>query len=584
MLRKPLLVVAPLLLAMALAACGGAPPGAAATPPAAGAATQPAPAAATQPPAAADTAPAPAAGGGTLTIGATAAPDSLNPGASYIVESGDIIELVYDTLYNLDLNNQPYPSLAREWSVADDGRTWTFTLAEGATWHDGQPVTAEDVKFSYEMIAGFEAFGLYTDFVSLLESVEAPDATTVVITFEQPIANTDERFSGMPILPQHIWGAFADETAAIEFENSAMIGSGPFRLAEHRPGEFTRLAAVKDHYATPPKIDELIFRVFGNGDAMVQALRTGEVDLIVVPSNTVVRSLQAEPSVTVAIGNGRSLSDIIFNLASEESCPPEVGVCSGHPALKDVRVRQALSHATDKQSLIDGVLLGLGTPGLSIVTPAQGDGFAAQLEDYAFDLARANQLLDEAGYADSDGDGVREMPGDPATPLALRYSYPSDQDADGQRFYELLRDQWRQAGVEILLTPLDADALTAICCPAFDFDVIAWGWTAGADPGSLLYIATSEQIPTGVSETGYANPEYDQLYQEQLVTVDPAERVALIHRMQELLVRDVPYIIPWYGQAVLAYRGDRFEGWVTAPDGRLDLIDRLSLVNVAPAQ
>lgn len=586
MLKTLRLVAVSLLLSLLLAACGGAAPGGAATqapaePTASGAATQPpADPAATAP----ATDPATGASGGTLNIGALAAPDSLNPGSAYTVESGYIQDLIYDSLYYLDLNNQIYPGLASAWSVAEDGRTWTFTLVEGATWHDGQPVTGEDVKFTYEMINRFEAFGLFTDYVSLLESVEVPDPGTVVITFEQPVANTEERFSSIYILPRHIWEQFPDEAAAIEFENAEMIGSGPFKLAEYRAGEFTRLEAVKDHYATPPKIDGLIYRVFGNGDAMVQALRSGEIDLIEVPSNTVVRSLQSEPNLKVEIGNGRSFSDIIFNITTEENCPAEVGKCTGHPALKDVRVRQALAHATDKQGLIDGVLLGLGRPGLSLVTPANGEAFASQLEDYAFDLARANQILDEAGYADSDGDGVREMPGDPATPLVFRYSYPSDQDADGQRHYEILRDTWQQAGVRIELTAMDADALTAVCCPAFDFDVIDWGWSVGADAASLLYVATTEQIPTGVSETGYANPEYDQLYAEQLVTVDPAARIAIVHKMQELLLRDVPYIIPWYAQVVMAYRTDRFEGWVIEPEGRLAMFNRLSMVNITPVQ
>ena len=499
------------------------------------------------------------------------------------MEAFNLFDLVYDTLINIDLRGEPYPGLATEWSLADDGRTWTFTLAEGATWHDGTPLTSEDVKFTWEMIDGFESFALIKDYVSLLESVEAPDPTTVVITFAEPVANTDERFASVYILPQHIWGEFADETAATEFENSEMVGSGPFRMAEYRQGEFTRLEAVKDHYAAPPKIDEVIFRVFGNGDAMVQALRAGEVELIGVPSNTVVRALQAEPNITVEIGNARALSDIFFNVVTPENCPPEDGICSGHPALQDVRVRQALAHATDKQALIDGILLGLGTPGLSLVTPAHGDGFASEVEDYAFDVERANQILDEAGYADSDGDGVREMPGDPATPLALRYSYPSDQDAaDGQRFFEILRDQWLQAGVQLNLTPLDSDALTAVCCPAFDYDVIRWGWGLGVDPASLLYIATTEQIPTGVSEAGYSNPEYDALYRQQLVTVDREERLAIIHQMQEILVRDVPYIIPYYAQSVAAYRNDRFTGWVTDPEGVLDLDGRLSLTSITP--
>jgi peptide/nickel transport system substrate-binding protein len=562
--------VALLALALALAGCGSTPGGG-----------QVAPTSGAEPAGS----PAPAASGGTLRVGRTAAPDSLNPGATYLVEGGEVQNLVYDALIGTDLRLQPVPQLADEWSVAEDGKTWTFKLNPGAKWHDGQPATAADVKFTYEMIMGFESFGLLKDYTSLIASVEAPDPQTAVITFEEPVANTTERFAGLYILPQHIWQEFAaDETAATEFTNESLIGSGPFKLAEYKQAEFTRLSAVKDHYRTPPQIDEVIFRVFGNFDAMIQALRTGEIDTTTITSNTVVRSLQSEANIKVEIGNQLGLSDIIFNITDPANCPPEVGKCTGHPALRDVQVRQALAHATDKQQLIDVVLLGLGTPGLGLVMPGHGDAFASELEDYAFDVEKAKQILEAAGYADSDGDGVREMPGDPSKPLRFRYSFPSDQSTDGTRVFEVLRDMWLQAGVAIDLTPLEADALTAVCCPAFDFDVINWGWSGSPDPSGLLYIATTEQIPTGVSETGYANPEYDELFAQQQVTVDPAARQAILKQMQAIMLRDVPYIIPYYRQNVQAYRSDRFAGWVIDPEGVLALESRLSLVAITPVQ
>jgi peptide/nickel transport system substrate-binding protein len=425
---------------------------------------------------------------------------------------------------------------------------------------------------------------LFKVYADVLESAAAPDASTVVLTFSEPVADTDERFSSVPILPRHIWSALGDEASVLEYENTEMIGSGPFKMAEYVPGQFTRLEAVKDHYFDPPAIDEVIFRVFGNGDAMVQALRIGEIDLMEVPSNTVVRSLQSETNIQVEVGAQAALTDIFFNVVTAENCPPDVGVCSGHPALQDVRVRQAIAHATDKQQLIDVILLGLGRPGLSLVTPAQGEGFAGQLTDYAYDVARANALLDEAGYADSDNDGVREMPGDPSTPLTFRYSYPSDQSQNGARIFELLSAMWQQAGIAIELTPLESDALTAICCPAFDFDIISWGWGAGVDPASLLYIATTAEIPTGVSEAGYSNPEYDALYEQQRSTVDRAERIRLLHQMQEILLRDMPYLIPYYADNVEAYRKDRFTGFITDPEGILSLDGRISLTKVRPVQ
>jgi peptide/nickel transport system substrate-binding protein len=288
--------------------------------------------------------------------------------------------------------------------VAADGKTWTFKLHAGAKWHDGQPLTAEDVKFTYDTIRGFDGFGFLSSYVTLISSVETPDPSTVVIAFEKPVANVIERFSAVYILPKHIWEKFvdpkkpADSKAAVEFENTEMIGSGPFKMAEYKAGEFTRLTAVKDHYLDPPKVDEVIFRVYGNGDALVQALRTGEVDALGVPSNTVVRSLQSEANIKVEIGKQLNLADIIFNTTDPANCPKDVGKCTGHPALRDVRVRQALAYATDKQQLIDVILLGLGQPGLSLVMPGHGEAFASDVKDYAFDTAKANQILDEAGY------------------------------------------------------------------------------------------------------------------------------------------------------------------------------------------
>jgi peptide/nickel transport system substrate-binding protein len=523
---------------------------------------------------------APAAGGGTLRVGRTASPDSLNPGVMYLSEAFDLTVLVYESLIATDLRNRPIPQLAKDWSNSDDGTIWTFNLYENAKWHDGKPVTAEDVAHTFTQINSFESFALVKAYTDGLVKAEATSPTTVVLTFETPIADWVERFSGLPILPKHIWEQFKDSTAASEFENAEMIGSGPFKLAEYKQGEFSRLTALKDHYAAPPKIDEVIFKVYQNDDAVVQALKAGEIDLM-RPLATAVRALRNETNIKVEIGNQLSVSDIIFNITTPENCPPDVGQCTGHPALKDVRVRQALAHATDKQQLIDVMLLGLGTPGLTLVMPGHGEGYNSSLQDYAFDIAKANQILDDAGYADSNGDGVREMPGDPNTPVSLRFSWPSDQITDGVRFAELLRDMWKQAGVELVPQGLEADTLTSICCPAFDFDVIRWGWGAGTDPASLLYVATSTEIPTGNSETGYSNPEFDALFEEQRATADPAKRKELLWKMQEILLRDVPYIMAYYAQAIGAYRTDRVQGFEVDPEGFLSLDGRQNLVQVS---
>jgi peptide/nickel transport system substrate-binding protein len=249
--------------------------------------------------------------------------------------------------------------------------------------------------------------------------------------------------------------------------------------------------------------------------------------------------------------------------------------------LRDRNVRLALAHATDKQKIIDVVLLGLGTPGLTLVPDGLGLYYNDTITDYEYDPTLANQILDDAGFLDSDGDGVREMP-DGGEPLNFRLNW-ADDSPNYPREAELLNEMWGQVGIATELQGLDPDALTSICCPTFDFDVILWGWGSDPDPGFLLSVMTTDEIPTGNSETAYSNPAYDQLYVEQATELDLDRRRELIWQMQEIAHQDIPYIVPYYDQAVQAYRTDRFSGWIT-DQPKVALEDVTSLVVITPVR
>jgi peptide/nickel transport system substrate-binding protein len=171
------------------------------------------------------------------------------------------------------------------------------------------------------------------------------------------------------------------------------------------------------------------------------------------------------------------------------------------------------------------------------------------------------------------------MPGG-GDPLVLRMNWPGD-SITAPREAELLSQMWSAVGVETELQVVDADTLGSLCCPTFDFDVILWGWGSDPDPSALLGVMTSDEIASGYSETGYNNPEYDALYAQQATELDPQARQHVIWRMQEIVHSDVVYIIPWYAQAVQAYRTDRFQGWLT-DEPLLALQDVSSLVVVQP--
>jgi len=515
-------------------------------------------------------------------IGWGGSPDSLNPGVGVLSEAYTIYGLVYDAMFELQLDGAYAPELAESYTVSDDGLVWTFKIRDGFTFHDGQPLTADDIAFSYNFYQSHAEFPFLNAYTGYFASVEAPDPRTLVLTLTEAIPNLESQLLYLFVLPKHIWEAYAGEGAA-DFANAAMIGSGPFKLAEYQQNQFVRLEAVKTHPLYPPKIDGVIFQTFDNQDSLVQALRTGQVDMITEMPATAVAGLRNDPNITLVIGPPAApdIADIIFNQVAPENCPPDDGVCSGHPALRDRAVRLALAHATDKQQIIDVILLGLGNPGLTLVADSLGIWYNDTLTDYAFDLAKANQILDDAGYLDTNNDGVREMP-DGSRDLTFRLAWPSD-STGAPRMAELLNGLWAQIGVKTELQALDPDALTAACCPAFDYDIILWGWGSDPDPAFLLSVMTTAEIPTGLSETGYSNPAYDDLFAQQAVALDQEKRREIIWEMQKIVHDDVVYIIPYYASNVQAFRNDGFRGWITDA-GKVELSDLSSLSVIEPAR
>lgn len=498
--------------------------------------------------------------GGTVRIAIGGSPDSLNPGNAYLTEAYTLFELVYDTPVNLTPGGIYEPELAKSWTLSDDGLTWTLELVDNAAFHDGTPLTSADVKFTLELYRDTEDYPYMTSYPDVFETIEAPDATHVTLTSAQPIGNFESRMVFMYILPKHIW----EGQDPVEFDNAEMIGSGPFKLVENKQNEFSRLAANTDYWKTPPFVDEVIFQTYDNPDARVAALTNGDVDMITEFPATAITALENAENVTVAVTDpvSGSLRDIIINLVEPGDCPTDDGgICSGHEALRDLEVRKALAMAVDKQQIIDVAQLGLAAPGLTLIPQALGDFFASEVSDYAFNVEDANALLETAGYRDTDGDGVRECKaGQSCEDLTFRVNYPDDNDT-APREAELLQGMWEAIGVKVTIQGLDPDTLTSVCCPALDFDIILWSWGSDPDPDFLLSVPLCSSISSGLNETGYCNPDYDELYAQQSVEVDHDARVAMIHEMQQILVDDVVYIVPYYDRQKQAYRTDRFTGW-----------------------
>lgn len=533
-------------------------------------------------PAAATAAPAQPAGPAIVRIGWAGSPDTLNPAAGMLTESFVIYELAYSALIDLKLDGSYVPDLAESWQTSEDGLTVTYKLRQGVKFHDGTPVTAKDVLFSFDFYKSHEDFPYMNGYTTAFDSVEAPDDQTVVLHLVEPIPNLDSQIVYLYILPEHIWSAHTEGTAATEFDNAALIGSGPFKLKEYKQNEYVHLETNRDFYGTMPKVDEIVFQTFANEDALVQAIKTGQVDMITEMPITAAASLKNAENVKLVVGPplAPDITDILINQVAPENCP-EGSPCTGHPALRDRSVRLALAHAVNKKEAVDIIMLGMASTGLTLIPDSLVPWYNDTMQDFPFDIAKANQLLDDAGYKDTDGDGVRQMP-DGANPLIFRLNWPNDSTV-APRLAELLAKNWAQIGVKTEMQALDPDALTSVCCPAFDYDLIIWGWGSDPDPSFLLSVMLTDEIPSGMSETGYANPRYDELYNAQSRAMDPAERKRLVWEIQKIVHEDVVYIIPFYSKAIQAYRTDRFTGWLV-DQPKLALDDVTSLVVIEPVK
>jgi peptide/nickel transport system substrate-binding protein len=407
-----------------------------------------------------------------------------------------------------------------------------------------------------------------------MEQIEVAGPSRLTIVLDPPYDRLEALLHWIPMLPRHVWENTMIQVPE-EVDESALVGTGPFELEEFVPGQRITLGAHRGYWAQPASVDEVVFTTYADAEALADALEGGSVDLITVVPMERIKDLRTDRNIQVVSGLQTTLGQLICNVSGEPNS-------TGHPALLDPLVRLAVAHAVDRQQLVDLALGGQALPGLSLVPPGLHSWFQADVEDAAFDLGQAKRILDEAGYADVDGDGVREMP-DGSNPLMLRL-YVSADSATGGRELDLVSNWLRQIGIGTTPERLPPEVLESACCPASDYDLMLDRLEGGPDPGFYLSALTSAKVASGLNASGYHNPAYDALYEQQAGEPDPVERRQTILQMQELHLSEHPTVVLYYPLAVQAFRKDRFENWLFVPHGLLALTDPQSLVQVLPVQ
>jgi peptide/nickel transport system substrate-binding protein len=589
MLKRHRSLLLVLVIALIAAACGGTTTPPPTKPPEP---TQP-PAAVTQPPAtsapqptiplqptvvSASPTPEPKKGPSVLRIGWLGKPDTLNPAYAFMYTSYRIFDLVYSTLTTESPDGKYVGDLAEKWESSPDGLTWTFNLRDNLKWHDGTPLTAEDVAWSINaIIKDPEGWTALVNYTNGFKEVQALDPRTVQITLENPISNMEYRVSFLFALPRKDFEGFKTPDDLHNFANDQLLGSGPFKLNKYDADKgIVLLDANPDYYLGAPKIDQIIWQTFDNGDAMVQALKVGDIDMINAVPNSAFAKVKTFPNVTTVQEPDRSFDELIINTVAADNDPKP----TGHPALADPQVRLAIAYAINKQDLVDIVFQGLAKPGWSIVSPILGGGFwhNPNVEDVPFDLAKANQILEDAGYKKG-ADGVRAKGN---VKLELRLQFASD-SVEYPRVADLIAGWFKEIGIKATPQAVQADSLTAATTGVGDYDLVIWGWGGDPDPDFMLSTMLSEQfVVGGWSDSGYHNPKYDELYAQQQLAVDPKERQKIIWQMQEMIFNDKPYIVLYNYDSLQAYRSDRFKNFIVTPYRVIE--SKFSLSQAEPVQ
>jgi peptide/nickel transport system substrate-binding protein len=520
------------------------------------------------------------AGGSTLTVAISADAEDLNPFAANSAVAGQIFRLTYDYLTDYEpADNSTLRTLATDWKPSADKLTWTFTLRHGVTWSDGKPLTAKDIAFTYHALMTAPAEVTNRTLVKTFASVDAAADDKLVIRTTKPTATM--LAIDAPILPAHVWSGRKDMYKAQPPVPS--VSSGPYTLTERKEGEFYRLRANPHYWGSAPKVTEILLRRFKSVDTAVAAMKRGEVDAIGNLNSVQFDALKGDPTIARVQASGLRFHELLVNPGARLANGTPTG--TGHPALRDKRVRLAIDYAIDRQKLIDGVLGGYGQPGAGYL-PARLKPWSwqpAPADLRGFDPAKAKTLLDSLGYTVGAGN-VRLMPGS-KKPMNLRLAYSADHPVF-PRYAEYIKQWLGDIGVPVQLVPASGSQLNALQYGG-EYDLLLSGWGVDPDPDYLLSIQICSALPLTKggptsSDAFHCDPQYDALYTQQATELDPVKRAGLVHQAIARLYGDAIPLVLTNPSTLEVYRKDKFTGFVSRPGPAGSVLGYWSYPHVRP--
>jgi peptide/nickel transport system substrate-binding protein len=502
----------------------------------------------------------------TLTVPSGGQMTTFNPFLSYFSSELAVIGAIYPALTMLDNDGNPVPYMADSWSTSSDQLTWTFKIHPGLTWSDGEPLTAEDAAWTFNLIMDDStAATSHGSLVANFESVTAPDATTLVIQTKEPQANMlylSIPIQGIPIVPEHVWASHVAGLKKYRNMDFPVVGYGPFVLTGFKTNQYAELAANKDFFLGAPKYDRVVTNYYANSDAAVAALTSGQLDQLDNLTPAQFDALNGKQNLMAYQTQSGAWTGLEVNPGAETRTGEPFG--TGNPILKDLRVRQAIALGIDRPTLVSKVLGGKGIVGAGYLPPGYPQFFwtPSASESFDYDPARANELLDQAGYT-MGPDGVR-LTAD-GKPLEFRLGIHSDDPIDAAIAPYLT--EWMTAiGIKVDLNSMSFDQLNANLAKG-DWDMLMDGWGTGPDPTYLLSVQTCATLPDDSGQNGntdafFCDSRYDELFNDQQTQFDAEQRAATMASMQEILYAANADIILFYKNSLGAIRTDQVSGFL----------------------
>ncbi len=442
----------------------------------------------------------------------------LNPILSTDSASNDINNLVFNGLVKYDKNIKLVGDLAESWDVTEGGKVITFHLRKNVLWHDKQPFTSADVMFTYQSLISTATRTAFASDYKMVQKADAPDAYTFRVRYAEPFAPALESW-GMGIIPKHLFEGKDINTAP---QNRAPIGTGPFMFKEWVPDEKIILVANPDYFLGRPPLDRYLYRIIPDMSVQFLELRQGTLGAMSPTPDQYNGYPEFFESYDKYHYPAFRYDYVAFNLLD--------------PLFKDKRVRQAISMAIDRRAIIEGVYQGLAVPATGPFPPTSW-AYNPNVPAPAYDVDGAKKLLEEAGWKDSNGDGLRDKDGKPFV-----FTLSTNQgNKVRESIAQVIQSNLKQVGIQMEIRIVEWSVFIHKYVDEKQFDAVLLAWNLSRDPDCHAIWHSANTKVGQYNFVSYVNPEVDGLIDQGRRTFNVEKRKKIYHRIHAIVAADTPY-------------------------------------------